>query len=192
MREMHAQIPACKYIASWRSAQHSASTESSKTASHIKKLIQCNWKNIWAFLSKEITQVLVQFLIISRLQCYNSLLASLPLHAIWPLHWATVFLSHNIWQVLNKQPSFSPQIVKLTRSLGFSFPKYDHVFPHKPLMYYFSLRTGLLHLNLDSINLCQQPDSCYWSCCQSHCCVSSTWDLFVCCFLTQCAKHRKH
>ncbi|KAK3532388.1 hypothetical protein QTP86_016704 [Hemibagrus guttatus] len=66
-----------------------------------------NIGRIWPFLSTQATQVLVQSLVISRLDCCNSLLAGLPLNAIRPLQ----------------------MIQNAAARLVFNLPKFSHTTP---------------------------------------------------------------
>ncbi|KAI5618105.1 hypothetical protein C0J50_22694, partial [Silurus asotus] len=71
-----------------------------------------NIRRILPFLSIQAAQVLVQSLVISRLDYFNSLLAGLPLNAIRPLQ---MIQNAAAWLVFN-QPKFS-HTTPLLRSL---------------------------------------------------------------------------
>ncbi|KAK3541957.1 hypothetical protein QTP86_008151 [Hemibagrus guttatus] len=71
-----------------------------------------NIRRIWPFLSTQATQVLVQSLVISRLDYCNSLLAGLPLNAIRPLQ----MIQNAAARLVFKLPKFS-HTTPLLRSL---------------------------------------------------------------------------
>ncbi|KAK3517451.1 hypothetical protein QTP70_011638 [Hemibagrus guttatus] len=76
-----------------------------------------NIRSIWPFLSTQATQVLVQSLVISRLDYCNSLLAGLPLNAIRPLQ----------------------MIQNAAAQLVFNLPKFSHTTPLLRSLYWLPL-----------------------------------------------------
>lgn len=120
------QNPACKYIASWQSKQHHASTESPKTVSHIKKLIRCYRKKHLAFsLQRDHTSpcAVPRYLKVALLQltlgtsfpaCYMTPALS---HCVLVSHHlannylslltrSCKFLLHNIWLFLSTRATY--------------------------------------------------------------------------------------
>ncbi|KAK3560574.1 hypothetical protein QTP86_010913 [Hemibagrus guttatus] len=94
-----------------------------------------NIRRIWPFLSTQATQVLVQSLVISRLDYCNSLLAGLPLNAIRPLQ----MIQNAAARLVFNLPKFS-HTTPLLRSLHW-LPVATHI-RFKTLMLAYKAKNG--------------------------------------------------